>query len=97
MPYSITFEYIPDSQNIVPDALSRYPALSTNGCLTLVAPYLVGLFSRIAVAAKQDPDYMALVNKLQRRLDEAAVDPEVSTGEVRPLVGISTSTLPNGE
>ena len=65
MPFSITFEYIPGSQNVVPDALSRYPALSTSACLTLVAPQLVGLVSRIAMAAQQDPDYVALVNKLQ--------------------------------
>ena len=65
MPFSITFEYIPGSQNIVPDALSRYPVLSTSACLILVAPQLMGLVSRIAMAAQQDPDYVALVNKLQ--------------------------------
>ena len=97
MPYSITFEYIPGSQNVVPDALSRYPALSTNACLTLVAPHLVGLVSRIAVAAKQDPDYMALVNKLQRRLDEPPTDPEATTGEVCTPVDIATSSSQNGE
>ena len=55
MPFSITFKYIPGSQNVVPDALSRYPAIAANSCVTLVAPQLVRLVSRVAVAAKQDP------------------------------------------
>ena len=64
MPFSITFEYIPGSQNVVSDALSRYPILSRHSCLTLVAPQLMGLVSHIALAAKQDPDYQRLLRSL---------------------------------
>ena len=71
MPFSIMFEYIPGSQNVVPDALSRYPAISANSCVTLVAPQLVGLVSRVAVAAKQDPEYSALVERLNKDADVA--------------------------
>ena len=73
-PFSISFEYIPSSENVVSDALSRYPALATNACLTLVAPQLVGLVSRIALAAKQDPDYSELVRKLQQESGDLAKD-----------------------
>ena len=73
MPYSITFEYIPASQNVVSDALSRYPALSTNS-ISLVAPQLVGLVARIALAAKLDEHYTALLEKIQHSPRERTVD-----------------------
>ena len=77
MPFSITFEYIPGSQNIVSDALSRYPDLMTNACMTLVAPQLAGLVSRIALAAQQDAEYQAMVLKIQK----AAENQDVHGGE----------------
>ena len=86
MPFSITFEYIPGSQNVVPDALSRYPALSRNACLTLVAPQLVGLVSRVAIAAQQDPDYQRLLQRLTSKalpsIQEDSLDQKTSTRPV---------------
>ena len=73
MPFSITFEYIPGSQNIVFDALSRYPNLMTNACMTLVAPQLVGLVSRIALAAQQDAEYQAMILKIQKTAENQDV------------------------
>ena len=90
MPFSITFEYIPGSQNVVPDALSRYPALSTNACVTLVAPHLVGLVSRIALAAQQDSDYMALVGRLQDK-SARAPDSTAQPGEADSSPSVATS------
>ena len=73
MPFSITFEYIPASQNVVSDALSRYPALTSNS-ISLVVPQLVGLVARIALAAKLDEYYAKLLEKIEQASRERMAD-----------------------
>ena len=57
LPYSITFEHVAGTDNIVADALSRYPCrLNT---VTVVHSLLAGLLGRIRLAAESDPSYQA--------------------------------------
>ena len=57
LPYSMTFEHVAGADNIVADALSRYPCrLNT---VTVVHSLLAGLLGRIRLAAELDPTYQA--------------------------------------
>ena len=68
MPYQITFEYIPGKDNIVSDALSRYPALKTYSfTLSLVSPTSLGVLGRIAFVARGDPVYQQLLDRVRRK------------------------------
>ena len=75
MPFHITFEYIPGKENVVSDALSRYPSLATYSfSLTLIHPYFLGILARIAFIARGDTNYQELMTKvIQREADQSAM------------------------
>ena len=58
MPFPLTFEHIAGSDNLVADALSRYPHVQLNATtITTVAPQLIGIFERIKLAGDLDQNY----------------------------------------
>ena len=64
MPFSLDFQYISGKDNIVADALSRYPYLHLN-TVTTISAHLAGLIQRMALAAQQDEDYQTLVRHIK--------------------------------
>ena len=66
MPFSLTYEYIPGSQNQVADALSRYPHTMQLNTITVLHTMLAGILPRIKVAAEHDSLYQRFVSKCRR-------------------------------
>ena len=64
MPFGLTFEYIPGEENIVADALSRYPHSITLNTTTVMHSKLAGILPRIKIAAEQDPVYQRVLQQV---------------------------------
>ena len=62
MPFALTFEYLKGGDNIVADALSRYPSPQLH-TVTIISAQLSGILARIALAATSDPGYIWLVEQ----------------------------------
>ena len=90
MPFQITFEHIAGRDNVVSDALSRYPLLKTYAfTLSLISPTSLGVLGRISFVARNDVDYQRLLTKVLEKTNSAG-----STGHVaRTLPPSDESTL----
>ena len=66
MPFSLTFEYISGAENNVADALSRYPHTAQLNTVTVMHSMLAGILPRIKLAAQNDPQYQAQVEKCRQ-------------------------------
>ena len=63
MPFSLTFEYLTGEQNVVADALSRYPHTTSLNTVTVMHTKLAGILPRIKIAAESDPIYQEYLRK----------------------------------
>ena len=78
MPFHIDFEYVPGKENVVSDALSRYPAPDssiTTASLSLIVPQALGMLTRISIASRDDKKYQELLEKVVARTTENEPDP----------------------
>ena len=93
MPFQITFEHIAGRDNVVSDALSRYPSLKTYAfTLSLISPTSLGVLGRISFVARDDVEYQRLLTKVLEKTNSAG-----STGHVvRTVPSSGEPTLENG-
>ena len=93
MPFQITFEYIAGKDNVVSDALSRYPALKMYSfTLSLISPTSLGVLGHISFVARDDPDYQWLLMKVLEKSNSTG-----STGHIaRTLPSSDDHTLEKG-
>ena len=93
MPFQITFEHIAGRDNVVSDALSRYPSLKTYAfTLSLISLTSLGVLGRISFVARDDVEYQRLLTKVLEKTNSAG-----STGHVaRTLPSSDEPTLEKG-
>ena len=76
MPFHLYFEYVPGKENVVSDALSRYPAPTLQtASLSLIVPQALGMLTRISLAAKTDVRYQELLRKVEALMPPDSPDP----------------------
>ena len=63
MPFALTYEYVSGKDNIVADALSRYPHTTQLNTVTVMHSMLAGILPRIKFVADQDPVYQGYLRK----------------------------------
>ena len=63
MPFALTYEYIPGSENQVADALSRYPHTAQLNTVTVMHSMLAGILPRIKIAAEHDSEYQGYLRR----------------------------------
>ena len=65
LPFALTFEYVKGEDNIVADALSRYPSAVLH-TTTVISAQLAGFLPRMALAGESDAEYAELVRKVNQ-------------------------------
>ena len=76
MPFHLCFEYVPGKENVVSDALSRYPAPTLHtASISLIVPQALGMLTRISLAAKTDVKYQELLRKVEALMPPDSPDP----------------------
>ena len=84
MPFALMFEYVKGGDNVVADALSRYPSPQLH-TVTIISAQLSGILARMALAATSDPNYIRLVEQVR---SGALPEYEIEKGLVVTLEGI---------
>ena len=93
MPFQITLEHIARRDNVVSDALSRYPSLKTYAfTLSLISPTSLGVLGCISFVARDDVDYQWLLAKVLKKTNSAGSTDHV----VRTLPSPDEPTLEKG-
>ena len=84
MPFALTFEYLKGGDNVVADALSRYPSPQLH-TVTIISAQLSGILARMALAATSDPNYIRLMEQVR---SGALPEYEIERGLIVTVEGI---------